>query len=356
MKKVYWIFFLIMIIFCFPLKALADDSEESNPLGFTVEAVAPTTQIDSSKTYFYIKTIPSETQELQVKVVGKSEEPVKIRAYIANAVTTSNGTVNYLPDQTKDTTLKNSIEEIVSIPEDEKEFEIQSGEEKIVSLKVNAPSENYDGIKMGAVYFERVTDTEDSKKAIDQKFSYRIGIILSESDDTYTNSEHLNLLNVKPELLRAQKTVGLTLQNPDPKTISDFSLDVSIINESTGKIVKTKKLRNGMMAPNTNFVFSVEWGVDPIQSGKYIAKVSAKSRYQEWELEKKFEVTQDEARKMNEETVYKLSIPLWVQIASILLGVMAILLIVFLSIRDNKLNKLIKKQRQNKNRKKKGAK
>jgi len=326
---------------------------EDDPMGFTVETIMPAEQIDKTQTYFYIKTEPGQTQKLKVKVTGTSDEPVKIKTYVANAFTAPNGTVNYLPEQSKDPTLSNSIEEIAAVQE--KEFELKNKEEKIVEIDVTPPAEHYEGVKMGAIYFERVsTEAADEKAMINTKLSYRVGLIASESDGTYTDSQELNLVEVKPEIMQAQKTIGLVLQNPDPKTIADFYLDVSIVEEKTGKIVKTQKLKNGMMAPNSRFDFSVLWGLDPIPSGSYIAKVSAKSRYKSWELEKKFEITKEQAKKMNEETLYKLTLPAWAYYVTIGLGIGTVVMAGYLSVRGARWKKESQRKRK-KIRKKKGS-
>jgi len=357
----------IILIFCTCLlstffslfhstKVLAD---EGNPLGFSAETIMPANQIDQNKTYFYVQTNPDEQLTMKVKLVGNSEEPVKVKGSIANAITGAGGSVDYVTGSESDETLKNSIEEFATLSETE--FELKNKEEKIIDINVKMPKENYDGVKMGAVYFTRVMD-EKGEAAISSDYSYRIGVILSETDGTYTDSKSLNLLEAKPELNRKQKSVGLVLQNPEPKTIADFYVDATIVEEKSGKVIKTQKLSSGMMAPNSRFTFPVEWGVTAIKPGKYIAKVKAKSRYDSWELEKKFEITDEQAKELNAETVFKLSLPTWAYIATIILGIMMVILSVFLAIRAKKwkeeirkIQKKRKKIRKKKNEKEKGS-
>lgn len=319
-------------------------ASDENPIGFSVETIMPDNQIDQNKNYFYIQTSPGANQILKVKVTGTSEEPVKIKAYIANAITDDSGTVDYKPNIEKDDTLVDSIEEIAKV--DENEFELGLGEEKIVEISITSPATSYSGVKMGAVYFERVMNGLKEGK-INNKYSYRIGIICSETEDLYTNSQEFNLLKVTPELKKTQKSVTLTLQNREPKTIADLYMDIKIVDKKTGKTVKSQKLSDGMVAPNSRFDYSVNWGIESIRSGTYIAKVSAKSRYKSWELEKEFEITADEAKKMNEETLYKLMLPLWAYIVTVILGLFTVGSTVFLALRRKKLRK--KKKRGGKN-------
>ena len=348
-KKKLIIFSIVSILFSLSILPSEAKAEE-DPMGFTVETIMPTSQIDQNKSYFYIKTTPNQEQTLKVSVKGTSSDPVKIRVYVANAMTSESGTVNYLPNFEKDPTLQESIEEITTISEEE--FELKLGEEKVVELKVTPPADSYDGVKMGAVYFERVPEEKKEGK-INTEYSYRIGLMSSESDNLYTDSQQLNLLSVKPELKRTQKSITLELQNPEPKTIADFYMDTKIVDEKTGKVVKTQKLSGGMMAPNSHFDYSVNWGIDKIPSGKYIAKVSAKSRYKEWELEKKFEITEEQAKKMNEETLFKLTLPTWAYIGTIIFGLATVLLTLILTIRSKKWKEEEKKLRRKKGKRKK---
>lgn len=318
-------------------------AQEENPMGFSVETIMPANQIDQNKTYFYVQTSPGEELTLKVKVTGTSEEPVKVKASLANAITTSGGSVSYETGLEKDPTLKDSIEEIAKLSEEE--FEIKLGEEKIVEITVKLPESHYEGVKMGAVYFSRVMD-KDQDKAINSDYSYRIGLLLSETDGLYSDSKTLNLLEAKPEMNRKQKSVGLLLQNQDPKTIADFYIDATIVDEKSGSVVKKQKLSSGMMAPNSQFTFPVYWGVTPMKPGKYIAKVSAKSRYDSWELEKKFEITDEQAKKMNEETVFKLTLPTWAYVSTVLLGIATIGLTLGLTLRSKKWKSEILRKRK----------
>ena len=339
---------LAMLIFLLPKIAFAEEDAQKSPLGFSVEAIQPDTQIDKDKTYFYLKTKPGVEQKVQVKVTGKSATPVKVKAYISNAITSEEGTVNYIPNIEKNKTLSDSLEEIATI--DTPEFEIADKEEKLVTITIKTPQKSYPGIKLGAITFTQVEDENSPKNKgqVKADYSYRIGMCISESDKIYNDGQSLNLTKVEPKIFRAQKAVLLTLENPESKMISDFEMDIQIVDKKNNKVVKKQKLENGSIAPNSEFTYAVDWGVDSIPSGKYLAKVKAKSKHQSWNLEKEFEITEDQAKKMNKETLVKLTLPTWAYAVTILLGIATVVFSIVLSVRNKKWEQKKKKKRKKK--------
>lgn len=345
-KSIICVLFLSFTLFFFS-GIIVSAKENEGAMGFTIETMTPKTQINQDQSYFYIKTKPNEKQELNVKVKGTSKEPVKVKAFTTNGMTSELGTIDYIFNHKKDETLTHSIEEITQVSEPE--FTIKQGEEKFVVITVNPPNDHYDGVKLGAVYFQQVDDTSENKEtAIKTSKSYRVGLMLSESDSEYSDSKSLNLLEVDAELYRRQKSIRLTLQNPEPKMIAEFSMTVQIVNKENGKVVKTQKLEDGSIAPNSRFIFNVDWGIDPIPAGKYIAKVDANSRHESWKLKKDFEISEGQAKKMNDETLMKLTLPKWAYWATIGLSVLTIIVSVILIVRGKIWKSKSKKRKKKK--------
>ena len=339
-----------LLIFCQSNVVFAAD----DPIGFNVEPELPATQIDNDQSYFYIKTTPTNTQELTVTVIGTSDEAVKVKAYAVNANTSEEGTVNYQEGTPKDETLTDSIEEIVTI--EPAEFEVSKDKAVQVKIHVTPPAESYEGIKLGTIYFSRVMDEAETEAAVSSSYSYRVGLMLSESDQEYLDGKTLNLVDVVPELKRAQKTIQLQFQNPEPKMISGLVMDVEIVEKKNNKVVKKTTLKDGAMAPNSHFNLGVDWGLEPIPSGDYIARVTADSRYEQWELEKEFTISPEVAKKMNEDTLFKLTLPDWGYRVIVGLSVAIVGDFVYLIIRKRKWTQLKKQQRKNKSGKKRGGK
>lgn len=350
-RKQKILFFLLSIaILGFTMVGKPARAEEEPPLGFEVEPVQPATQIDKEKKYFYLKVEPNVQQTVEIKVTGKSETPTKVKVFMANAITSEGGTVAYKAGMEKDPTLTESIEEIITVSDPE--FEIKKDEERTVTLTITPPKASFEGIKLGTVYFQQENEEEsEEKNAITSAYAYRIGMILAENEEDYSNSKTLNLLSAKAELSHSFKTIQLEFQNPEPKMIADVTMTASIIDKKTGKVVKKQKLENGSIAPNSRFKFGVDWGIDIIPAGKYQAKVESKSRYDSWTLEKDFEISASTAKKMNEEALNKLTLPEWAYFSIVGAGLLTVLVGGYLVIRQKKWKQRMIKQKKTKKRK-----
>jgi len=335
-KGLFFLFFTLIFLNLSD-KVLA----ETNPLGFVVEPIYSDNQIDTEKPYFYVKTTPGEEQELKVKVTGTSESPVKIKSFVSNAITSEFGSIDYVRDQSKDSSLKDSIEEIATV--DNKEFTLAKNEEKTVTILIKNPAEHYEGIKLGTIYFKRVDQNEEkSKNQIKNEYSFRMGILLSETDKIYNDGQSLNFTKVEPKLIRSKKAIVLTLQNPESKMITDFNMKVKILVDQ-GKIVKEQSIENGSIAPNSSFDYAFDWGIDTLKSGKYTVKISATSKHKSWNLEKNFEITQEIAKEMNNKTLYKLFLPKWAYVVTVFLGVSTLVCSVVIKINVANINTKKKK-------------
>ena len=314
-------------------KAVA--AEEEPPLGFSVETVQPKTQIQVNKTYFYIKTKPAEEQVLEVKIKGLRDEPVKVGISLANAFTSEQGTLGFLTGHEVDQTLLHPLEELVTI--EPAEVAVAKNETKVVQIKVTPPAESYPGIKLASLFFTQLEEVED-KEQLSEIYRYGIHLMTSETEEAYDNGQTLELGKVQPYLLHKEKVVIANLHNPEPKLIDDLTIKAEILDAKTQKVLKTAKLTNGRMAPNSNFDFSFKWGIDGMLAGDYLMKMEATSSKADWQLSKEFTIDGATAKKLNEETLVKLSLPKWVEPTVAGMAIVYILLVAYLVKRQGSFN------------------
>lgn len=356
MKKNKLIYVLLVSCFfsiVFPKLAFADD--ESNNLGYTVSAIRNAKQIDPDKSYFYIQTTPSEEEELKVKVKSTQEEEVKVNVYVVDAFTGDKGTIEYTKDpKLLDKTLTNSITTMATV--ETPTITVGNYEEKEAIIKLTPPAESYEGIKMGALVFE--LDTGESEETVGNRFSYRLGLFTSESGDDYKNSKSLNLIEVKSSIKRGKKMVLATLQNPEPKILMNLELKATIQEKGKTDILKQEKVSNYTLAPNSQFDFEMDWGTNQIKPGTFILKMTGNNGENDWSFEKEFTISGEQAKKMNEESGFKIITPTWIKITTILCLAWLIVGIIYLVVRRKKMEadwKNLKKRRKKKRKKKEGS-
>ncbi len=349
-KILYVVLFMSLFLWIFPDKSFAD---ESSNLGYTVSAVLNGKQIDPEKSYFYIQTVPQEEQLLKVKVKSTQKEPIKLKLYATDAFTGDSGTIEYTEDKKMlDTTLHDPISKIVKV--ETPSLTVEKFEEKEAVFKLTPPSENYKGVKMGALVFE-VAD-EESEEQVSSKFSYRIGLITSETGDDYKDSKTLNLIDSKSTLKRGKKMILTTLQNPEPKMISNLEIVADVKAKDSEKIVKKKKVENYMMAPNSHFDFEMDWGTGTVRAGTYILTMHANDGYSDWKFEKEFTITGDQAKSMNENSGFRIITPTWIKIVTILILVLIGIITVMIFVRKKNMEIEWKRKREKRKKKRKQSK
>ncbi|WP_348921154.1 DUF916 and DUF3324 domain-containing protein [Enterococcus rotai] len=355
MKKnnyLYVILLMGLFLFSFPNWALA--KEESN-LGYTVSAVPSSKQIDPEQSYFYVQTTPGEAQKLKVTVKSTRKEPVKISVYATNGFTGDQGTIEYT-DDTKllDETLKVPISSMVKI--DTPNITVEDYEEKEVTIDLTPPNESYLGVKMGALVFQLEDSGVDQPVA--NKFAYRIGLVTSENGDDYRDSKTLNLLDAKSTLKRGKKMVLATLQNPEPKILSNLEIQAEVKEKENNNVVKKTTAKEYNMAPNSRFEFEMDWGTSAIRGGTYLLSMTVSNGYNDWKFEKEFTITAAQAKQMNEESGFKIITPLWIKIVTIVLFSMTGIITGIIVLRRKTMEEQwkVRKRKKRKKRKKKEGK
>lgn len=313
-----------------------NDEQPENDVGFAVEPVQTTTQIDSQKGFYFIKVEPGKPQELSVKIRSTNETPATINIYVKNAYTNQNGAIDYDNDDYKrDSTLKDSVEEITSVSE--KTVTVQNYEEKIVKITVAPPDDPFSGVKGGTICIMKA-DSSEAKEGLSSTFGYRIGLLVTEDSEVYNDGSSLNLLNVRSTVHQGKRVIQARMQNPEPKVLDDLMIETKLYKKGSREVLKKRTANNMRMAPNSQFDFSTNWGIDPIRSGTYTLHVRAQSGSNTWEWKKDFTIGEKEAKKINEEASFTITYPKWVPLVTILIGLTSIILIGCLYVRSKKWN------------------
>lgn len=349
MKNKLWLYGILLISFFCLVKTIPAQAEESSNLGYTVSAVLTSKQIDKEKSYFYLQTNPAEEQEIEVKVKSTQKEPVKVAVYTTNAFTDSNGTIEYsVPTEGKNMLISDPVTSLVKV--ENPSITVGNFEEKTAKFKITPPKESYEGVKMGALVFE--LDDGESDEQVSSKFAYRIGFIISETGDEFKNGAELNLTGVKSSLKGGKKMVLATLQNPEPKVLSNLSITTEIKAKDSSEVVNKKKVNSYMMAPNSQFDFEIDFGRDTVKAGTYILTMAANNEFKDWSFTKEFTISASQAKEMNENTVFKVVTPTWIKGVTIGEFILLIGAMIFQIVRRKKMESIWQKKRRNKKRKK----
>lgn len=343
-KLILCIWIMLSIVFMNSRIVHAEESDSSaktvqkpeNDVGFTVEPVLPATQIDQSKGFFFTKVKPGEPQDIKVRIRSTNVKPAKVKVYVKDAHTNLNGAIDYDNDDYKrDKTLKQSLEDITTVSQ--KEVTVQNYEVKEITIRISPPEKSFQGVKGGAVCIMKA-DSNKVKEGLSSSFGYRIGLLVTEDSKIYDDGSSLNCLKVKPTVQQGKRVIQVGLQNPEAKVLDNLSVETKLREKGKNEVLRKRTTNAMRMAPNSQFDFATNWGLDPIRPGTYILSVRAKSNDESWKWEKEFTIGEKEANKINEEAVYTITYPKWVPIVVILLGLVTLINIGCLYVRRKKWN------------------
>ena len=289
-------------------------------VGFTIEPVYPSTQIDESKGFYFLEVKPGESQDIKLKVISTMKNPRKVTLSVKDAFTNQNGNIDYDGKNFKrDKTLVDSLEDTSTISE--KEVTVEKLETKEVTITINPPKESFKGVKVAAICATS-SESEEKKSGLSSDFGYRLGLVVTEDDELdYSNGASLNLLQVKPTVHQGKRVIQTRLQNPESLIVENLTVETKLRKKGTKEVLRKRTTNNMRVAPNSQFDFATNWGLDPIEPGTYVLTVKADSGEKKWKWEKEFTIGEEEAKKINEQATYTISYPSWVPIVVVLLGV-----------------------------------
>lgn len=188
----------------------------------------------------------------------------------------------------KDSSAVFTFSEIAKMP---KEIILPKKSTKIVEDVVEIPKESFDGYVLGGLYFEQKEDKEEKSQgalAVGNRFSYVVGVLMSETDQEIKPELALN--DVKATQITGNNAVIMNIQNKKPAMIKKLQLDVKLYYENETKPRYENHQESLTMAPNTNFNYKIDLKEQPFVSGNYTVKIKANDGYKDWSWERKFEI------------------------------------------------------------------
>lgn len=343
------------------------DAEGAN---FSVVPQLPSNQTDKSLGYFDLLMKPGEFQELTIKLSNITDKEVTVNTTFSNATTADSGLAVYLPTEKKeDASLKYNISDYVQV---EKQVKVPAQSNVDVKAKVKMPEEDFQGVMAGGFTFKQETSetdkentSKDTSVSVKNEYRYVVALVMRQSEKEVTPSLKLN--KIEAGQVNNRNVIKANLQNSKMSYLNQLNVSSKITSQADKSVSYSYNNANMQMAPNSNFDLSIpvskqgdlsrgtskplapgkyhayiEAYGEKSEDGKYVKKVEGKNVHYKykWILEKDFEVTDTEAKKLNnsDPTVEKKNSINWVMIIG--LGIIALLLvIIFLLLKRRKEDK-----------------
>jgi hypothetical protein len=316
-----------------PVEGETSTREETSG-GYTIEGIPNEHQLDPTVGYYYLKEGPGSEDSVKIKLVNSSSKEKTLEVRVTDANTNLNGIIDYTGQLKNDEHLKIPLTSLMEPKEQEVKVPANSSEE--ASLTIHMPKEAYPGVIVGGVVVSEKQEENKQKEtlAVGSTYSYTLGVVLTNEDKIdLKKNVSVELKKVGPILFDGRKIVQADILNPNPYIFSDAKVSGKIIQKESKKIVREQIKENVSIAPYSVFPFQFDWNKEELTPGKYLFKGTVEADGKIWKLEKEFGITEDTAKKINSESVFKLQIPNWLNIGTLLLVVLSLCNILFLLLR-----------------------
>lgn len=231
--------------------------------------------------------------------MNAEQEEITVKLSVRNASTNQNGIIIY---EDEEGNLEEDIiylSDIASFEEDE--VVIPAGESKIVSANFELPDEEFDGVILGGLHFEKIPEDDEEETegvAIENKYAYIIGVLLSQNDREI--KPEIDFIDAKADLVNHRTANVISLENNTPVLIENLEIQAKIYKEEESTPFKEKHQKGINMAPHSRMEYIVDWDNQQIEEGKYRVEVVAIHPLQRWEWKDTFTILQEEAKEINQ--------------------------------------------------------
>jgi hypothetical protein len=300
---------LIMIVGIVNSGGIIRAVNTASSAGFTVAGQPNDTQLAGEG--YNLELTPNQTTTLTLAVKNLSNQAATYTIAVNPATTSDNAVIDYAKAVNK-TGGQLSITNMAKPSVSQLSVPANSSESFTVNIKMTGQS--YDGIVAGGIRVERVS--ANHKNGVTNKFAFVKGIMLRQNATPVMPS--LKAKSVKVGTYHYKPSVTAILENPSHINISGLMIAAKIKNDRTGRVVQTKNITDGNVAPSSSFKFVFRQDV-PLPAGKYhLIGIAKDQAGHQWQWDEPFVVTQTAAAK-NTAIRIKQSVAWWWPVIVILL-------------------------------------
>ena len=296
--------FLSALVFAMasPVSALAASRTAHDAVGFYVRANIPENQIDTGMTYFDLRVSPGMKQTLTIEVVNTTNAPIEVQVEAISASTNRNGIIDYKTPGIHDETLFAPFSElaVVRMPH----TAIEANASVVVPIDVTMPDAPYEGVVLGGI---TVTKRQGSTQAIDEQlavqnmYSYVVGVKLTESDAAVMPT--FEVLGAEVDIVNYQLAIRYGVRNGAPLIIKDLTVQLDIY-EKNGEAPVLRLEKQGVdMAPNSVMPLAAIMGESPLPAGDYRTQMTLTLNGEVWNFEVPFAISEEEMAVLEENTI-----------------------------------------------------
>lgn len=276
---------LVVIIFILsiglkPFKVVyAEEKQDSLP--FDVSIHVPDNQLGDIKNYFNLQVKKKQNQTVKMDVHNKSNTPIKVNVKVANALTSANGGIMYVPNREVSQSILTDtdfyMDQYVQTPD---AVTLEGNQTKTIEVHLTTP--NKDGVFLGGLLFELAHDTKAQNLekdglnfSVHNRIEYAVAIQLnSEETENSVNKLPLKLNGTTVESYPTQPQVHALIQNTNANIVRDVSVYYEVLSKDN--VLFHGNIPAFNVAPKSKVGLAIPWKAKEYKDGKYTLKVTIK--------------------------------------------------------------------------------
>lgn len=305
LKKIFVLLLFYMITLSFNVVI------EANQVGFSVDPMFPSNQIDKDSGYFHIQLKPGNKQQLSIELKNYTDKEITLKTTLASATTNVNGVVDYTPTSNKvDNSLPVDLSKLIKI---DNEIRLAPKETKQVPVFVSMTNDFVPGVIASGISFEEINSTNQktltNQTTVNNKFSYVLALLMQQEASLDVQPE-LNLNEVIAKDINTKTSISAFIRNVAPAYLNQVKIESTLTKNGEDKPFYRYKKDNMQLAPNSVFEFPTFLNGKKLESGEYkykaiISGMTAELNKEErekltWGLEEVFHVDKKHAKELND--------------------------------------------------------
>ena len=255
--------------------------EKQDSLPFDVNIHVPDNQIGDIKNYFTLQAKKKQNQTVKMDVHNKANTPIKVNVKVANALTSTNGGIMYVPNrevsQSKLMDTDFYMDQYVQAPS---AVTLEGNQTKTIEVHLTTP--NQDGVFLGGLLFELAQDTKAQNLekdglnfSVHNRIEYAIAIQLNidKTEDSVKNTS-LKLNGTAIESYPTQPQVHAIIQNTNANIVRDVEVYYEVVSKDN--VLFHGSIPAFNVAPKSKVGLAIPWKAKEYKDGKYLLKVTIK--------------------------------------------------------------------------------
>ncbi|HDR8482555.1 DUF916 and DUF3324 domain-containing protein [Bacillus cereus] len=310
---VYKIFtsILVAIIFILSLSLkpfqLVYAEEKQDSLPFDVNIHVPDNQLGDIKNYYNLQVKKKQNQTIKMDVHNKANTPIKVNIKVANALTSTNGGIMYVPNrEVAQSTLMDTdfyMDQYMQAPST---VALEGNQKKTIEIHITTP--NQDGVFLGGLLFELAQDTklQEHEKdglnfSVHNRIEYAVAVQLN--IDKTENSDIISSLKLNGTAIESYPTqpqVHALIQNTNANIVRDVTVYYEVLSKDN--VLFHGNIPSFNVAPKSKVGLAIPWKAKEYKDGQYTLKVTIKESGVPTTYTEKFQITTSNVTDFAEQT------------------------------------------------------